>query len=342
MVNYSGKCNFNLRTEKNFPTMIKATSVLRSVSPRVTGRYFQSQSILKQIKDEKTLSTPSELAAESHLPRNKQDLKINPRQAKKKSAFLSDNKEESAGFEMSGLKQNIGQMAIKLFNIDMDSSRAGPVAGSQYFGECKRQGMYYPDEPLSSTAKFYYETLELPQSFSQWFQITILHYWMLAVRMRAMPFKYGKNYQQKLVDRIFRDMELRMAEELGISSNRIIEGYLKDYHTQMLGATLSYDEGLMTDDITLGAALWRNVLNGNPEADMRHVEALVSYVRGNLYVLNQLSDREFGFGKFEFVAPDQVVKPLTQHQKDQLREQAKEEFANKTLPSQKSVLSLDE
>jgi cytochrome b pre-mRNA-processing protein 3 len=321
--------------------MISRT-ILRNANKAIPARQFQSQSILKQVKEDQKVVTPRDLAAESHLPRHDQDLHINPRQPKKRSAFLSDHKEESTGFEMSNIKQSIGQMVVKLFNIDMDNSRAGPVAGSKYFGECKKQGMYYPNEPLSSTAKFYYETLGLPKSFSQWFQVTILHYWMLSVRMRAMPFKYGKNYQQKLVDRIWRDMELRMSEELGINSTRIIEGFLKDYHTQMLGCVMSLDEGLMTDDITLGAALWRNVLNGNPEVDMRHVEALVSYVRGNLYVLNQISDREFGFGKFEFVEPDQVVKPLTEHQKQALRDQAKLEFATKTLPSQRSVLSLDE
>ncbi|WEJ93288.1 Serine carboxypeptidase 3 [Yamadazyma tenuis] len=304
---------------------------------------FQTQSILQQFKDkEPEMDAPSKMASESTLPHIQQDLNIKPKQAKKKSAFLSDSKEEAEGFEMSSIKQSLGQMVIKLFKIDMDSARAGSVAGSKYFGDCKKQGMYYPNEPLSDTAKFYYETLQLPQSFSQWFQITTLHYWMLAVRMRAMPFKYGKNYQQKLVDRIFRDMELRLAEELGITSNRLIENYLKEYHTQMLGCVLSFDEGLMTDDTTLGAAIWRNVLNGNPNVDMRHVEALVSYVRGNLYVLNQITDREFGFGKFEFVPPHQVVKPLTAAQKEALKEMAKKEFANKNLPSQKTVLSLDE
>lgn len=289
------------------------------------------------------MTSPHSLAKESHLPKIEHDLKTKPRQAKTKNPFLSDHKiENDPTYKMSSFAQSIGQTIVRLFNIDMDKSRAGPVAGSYYFGECKRQGMYYPNEPLSDTAKFYYETLGLPQSFSQWFQITALHYWILSVRMRAMPFKYGRNYQQKLVDRIFRDMELRMAGELGISSNRIIEGYLKDYHTQLLGCVLSYDEGLMTDDITLAAALWRNIFNGNPNADMRHIEALLGYVRQQLYVLNKISDREFGFGNFKFVAPDEVVKPLTKAQEEKLREEAKKEFASKTLPSQRSTLSLDE
>lgn len=295
------------------------------------------------LSNQERIESPSKLAQESHLPKVLPEIKDKVRQPKHKQPFLSDNKiENDPSYKMSNWKQNIGQWLVKTFNIDMDRSRAGPVAGSYYFGECKRQGMYYPNEPLSDTAKFFYETLGLPKSFAQHFQITALHYWILAVRMRAMPFKYGRNYQQKLVDRIFRDMELRMANELNIASNKIIERYLKDFHKQLIGLTVSYDEGLMTDDITLAAALWRNVFAGNPDADMRHIEALVGYVRSQLYVLNKMSDREFGFGKFTFVPPDQVVKPLTKHQEAKLREAAKAEFADKTLPSQKSVLSLDE
>lgn len=306
---------------------------------------FKSQIILNQFKDksqESEINAPSKLAEESTLPQIEQDLNIKPRQPRRKAAFLSDNKIESPGFQMSSIKQTIGQMVVKIFNIDMDKSRAGPIAGSTYFGECKKQALYYPNEPLSPSAKFYYETLNLPKTFSQWYQITVLHYWILSVRMRAMPFKYGRNYQQKLVDRIFRDMELRMAEELGISSNSVIEKFLKQYHTQLLGNVLSYDEGLVTDDITLSGAIWRNIFNGNPNVDMRHIEAVVSYVRSNLYVLNKMTDREFGFGEFKFIPPDQVVKPLTKAQEEALIEKVKMKYSTYDLPSQRSTLSLDE
>lgn len=319
--------------------LVASRSSLRTLTAS-SGRCFQQG---PNILNKEEIASPHSLAKESHLPKVEHDLKTDPRQPKVKGPFLSDHRiENDPKYQMSTFAQGVGQWLVKTFGIDMDKSRAGPVAGSFYFGECKRQGMYYPDEPLSETAKFYYETISLPKSFSQWFQITALHYWILSVRMRAMPFKYGRNYQQKLVDRIFRDMEVRMAGELGISSNRIIEGYLKDYHTQLLGCVLSYDEGLMTDDITFAAAIWRNIFNGNPNADMRHIEAMVGYVRSQLYVLNKMSDREFGFGKFTFVPPDQIVKLLTKAQEEKLREAAKKEFEDKTLPSQRSILSLEE
>ncbi|CAN3365313.1 protein Cbp3p, mitochondrial [Diutina catenulata] len=308
---------------------------------RYSARGFTSRRVILNQLQSKTPEAPAELAQDSHLPKIPQDLKINPR-APRKQTPLRPHEIEDPNYHMSGWKQKIGQLIIKTFGIDMDRSRAGPVAGSIYFGECKQQGLFYPDQPMSVSSKFYYETLGLPQSFSQWFQITALHYWMLSVRMRAMPFKYGRNYQQKLVDRIFKDMELRMSDELNINSNRIIEGYLKDYHAQLLGSVLSYDEAFVSDDITMAAALWRNVFNGDPNVDMRHLEALTGYVRGQLYVLDQMSDREFGFGQFRFVPPNEVVKPLTSSQRAEIRERVHNEFAKMDLPSQRSQLSLDE
>ncbi|CAH6718365.1 protein Cbp3p, mitochondrial [[Candida] jaroonii] len=302
---------------------------------------FETRSILSKL-NQKDVESPSSLASESTLPHIEQDLKVSPRQAKAKAAFLSDNKLEKKDYQLSGFSSKIGQMVINVFHLDMDKARSGSVAGSKYFGECKRQGLYYPNEPLSDTAKFFYQTLKLPMSFSQWFQITTLHYWMLSVRMRAMPFKHGRNYQQKLIDRIFKDMELRMNEELGINSNSVIEKFLKDYHTQVIGCVFSYDEGLMTDDITLASALWRNVFNGDPNVDIRHVESLLGYVRSQLYVLNKMTDREFGFGDFEFVSPDQTVRPLTKAQEEEMKKNVRMKYESMKLPSQRSELSLDE
>lgn len=324
--------------------MLRQTLARRAVSARLLSnttvlRFREGHNIL----DKEDVSSPQELAKESHLPQSEFKVDGKIRQPKLKNPMLSDNViENDPSFKMVGWKQSLGQWIVRTFNIDMDRSRAGPVAGSYYFGECKKQALVYPNEPLSDTAKFYYETLGLPRTFAQWFQITALHYWILSVRMRALPGKYGKNYQQKLVDRIFRDMELRMSGELGIASNRIIERYLKDFHQQLIGSIASYDEGLMTDDITFAGAIWRNIFGGKPDADVRHIEALVGYVRSQLYVLNQITDREFGFGKFRFVPPDQVVKPLTSYQIKKMREAAQAEFATMTLPSQRSLFSLEE
>ncbi|ODQ82850.1 hypothetical protein BABINDRAFT_169995 [Babjeviella inositovora NRRL Y-12698] len=264
---------------------------------------------------------------------------------KHKRPLLSDSPYESNETKLSGWKESFGEMFIGLFRLDMDRVRAGPVAASIYYGQAKQQGLQYPNEELSETASFYYSTLGLPRTFAQWFQITALHYWILTVRMRAMPYKYGHNYQQKFVDRFFKDMELRLAEEMNISSGRIIGNYMKDFYHQTRGLVLAYDEGFATNDATLATALWRNLFNGREDVDIVHLEAMVSYVRMQLYVLSKMSDREFGFGKFTFVAPNEIVKPLSQAEEAKLKEFARSQFepvSGKVLPSMRSSLSLDE
>lgn len=322
---------------------IRSVLSVRHLSQGTRLQFLSKNSILAKYKSEQddVVESPTAMATDSHLPLSEHVFKKPPRQPTSKAPFLSEQ-EDDGKLRPSGFAEKIGQWVISTFSMDMDKSRSGPVAGGLYFAECKKQALTYPDEPMSDTAKFYYQTLGLPVSFSQQVQITILHYWILSVRMRALPFKYSKEYQQKLVDRIFKDLEVRMGTELKIKSNRIIEGYLKDYHTQLLGCVLSYDEGLMTDDITLAAALWRNVFNADANVDIRHVEALLVYVRSQLYVLNKMTDRAFGFGKFKFVPPDQVVTPISKHQEELIKQKTKEEFATMTLPAHKSVLSMDE
>ncbi|MDC6274123.1 hypothetical protein PP714_09040 [Lacticaseibacillus paracasei] len=64
-----------------------------------------------------------------------------------------------------------------------------------------------------------------------------------------------------------------------------------------------------------------------------------------LYVLDNISDRAFGFGDFEFVGPNETVDLLTPEDKEQLYKMTKMKYEpgnGKILPSQKSKLSLEE
>lgn len=269
---------------------------------------------------------------------------VAPETVRTKRRELSGSKYESATYELPKWKEALGEFVISTFNLDMDKVRSGPIAGSYYYSICKEQGLQYEDEPLSQTAKFFYEDLKLPKTFSQWYQITILHEWMLFIRMRAMPFKYGKNYQQKLVDRTFADIEKRLYDEMNVHSGRITDQYLKDFNSQLRGAVFAYDEGFFTGDAALASAIWRNLFGGRKDIDMVHLEAMVRYVRAQLYVLSKLSDREFAMGEFNFVAPDESVEILTPEQEKSLREKVVAKYealdANpNTLPSDRSKFS---
>ncbi|QEU62171.1 Cbp3 [Kluyveromyces lactis] len=269
---------------------------------------------------------------------------VAPEDVRSKRRELSSSKYESASYQLPKWKEALGEFVISTLNLDMDKVRAGPIAGSYYYSICKEQGLQYEDEPLSKTAKFFYEDLKLPKTFSQWYQITILHEWMLFVRMRAMPFKYGKNYQQKLVDRTFADIEKRLYDEMNVHSGRITDQYLKDFNSQLRGAVFAYDEGFFSGDAALASAIWRNLFGGKKNIDMVHLEAMVRYVRAQLYVLSKLSDREFAMGEFKFVPPDESVEILTPEQEKSLKEKVVAKYealdANpNALPSEKSKFS---
>lgn len=273
-----------------------------------------------------------------------QSSAANPKNKPKRVLPLAQSKYESKTYKLPKWKESLGEFVISTLHLDMDKVRAGPIAGSYYYDICRKQGLQVEGEELSSSAKYFYDTLKLPRTFSQWFQITALHEWMLFTRMRAMPFKYGRNYQQKLVDRTFSDIELRLFDEMNIHSGRIVDQYLKDFDTQLKGAVLAYDEGFYTDDATLATAIWRNLFAGRKNIDINLLEDVVKYVRSQIYIMSRLSDREFATGKFNFVLPPETVKKLSPEEELQRKKSVIEKYeqlekSGLMLPSERSGLS---
>jgi len=71
----------------------------------------------------------------------------------------------------------------------------------------------------------------------------------------------------------------------GMTSRSIRNKYLKDLFLQWRGILAAYDEGLVTGDAVLGAAVWRNLLKASPtevngkEMDWMKIARVVSYMR---------------------------------------------------------------
>ncbi|KAK9353763.1 ubiquinol-cytochrome C chaperone-domain-containing protein [Lipomyces doorenjongii] len=209
--------------------------------------------------------------------------------------------------ELSGVSLWKAKLVLKfmqLFRMDIEENQAAPVAGRNYMQLCKAQGYHHPEaKEFGASAKFYYEHMGLTPSLSQSFQISALHIWMLLVRMRALPQKYANAYEQALVDGIFLDLEKRMVNEYKIKSNRLINNTLKEFNSQLRGSVLAYDEGLMANDAVLGAAIWRNIFGGKKDVNMAKLAIMVRYVRTHIFVLEKMSDFDFGVGRFVFFPP---------------------------------------
>jgi cytochrome b pre-mRNA-processing protein 3 len=75
---------------------------------------------------------------------------------------------------------------------------------------------------------------------------------------------------------------------------------LKDLWQQWRGVLLSYDEGIIKGDAVLAGAVWRNVFKGDEETDIQDLALVTAYLRGQLKILDQLSDADIGEGRVEF------------------------------------------
>ncbi|ODV83213.1 hypothetical protein CANARDRAFT_25198 [[Candida] arabinofermentans NRRL YB-2248] len=257
---------------------------------------------------------------------------------------------ENPNLKLSKWKKALGESVISILRIDMDNVRGGTIGGSKYYYMSKEQGLQFKNEQLSETASFWYETLGLPRTFSQWFQITTLHIWILFVRMRALPFKESTNYKQRLVDSFFKDIELKLSEEMNVQSGNIRDNYMKDFHAQLRGFIFSFDEALATkspseSDVLFTYSIWRNIFNGDKNVDIVKLESVLRYIRMQLYVLDKISDRAFGFGDFEFVSPNETVEKLSLKEEEEMKIITKNRYEPegvKLLPSLRSRLSMDE
>ncbi|KAK9237557.1 protein required for assembly of ubiquinol cytochrome-c reductase [Lipomyces kononenkoae] len=281
---------------------------------RVVGRPYSSapkvQTDAPVDSDNKTTTTTTTRSAsqKTQLPiaKVKQiiDPSYDPYATARQQAARDANKSLA---ELSGVslwKATVVLKFMQLFRMDIEENQAAPVAGRNYMQLCKAQGYHHPDaKEFGPSAKFYYEYMGLTPSLSQSFQIAALHIWMLLVRMRALPEKYANAYEQALVDGMFLDLEKRMVSEYKINSNRLINNTLKEFNLQLRGSVLAYDEGLMSDDAVLGAAIWRNIFGGRKDVNMAKIAIMVRYVRTHIFVLDKMSDFDFGVGRFVFFPP---------------------------------------
>ena len=132
--------------------------------------------------------------------------------------------------------------------------------------------------------------LGLHATFGNWARITFLHMYILLVRLRCLPPDHFPLYSQHLLDHFFHMAEDRMISHHNISARSIRNKYLKDYFQQWRGLQAGYDEGLLKGDAVLGTAIWRNVFGAREDVDWKDVGNVVSYVRGCIKALEQMSD----------------------------------------------------
>jgi len=171
--------------------------------------------------------------------------------------------------------------------------------------ECALQAAYADGEELSPSAKFWYSTCARPPTFQSWSQVTMLHMWMLAARMRALDKGRVKLWQQHFIDHFFYDAEEKMVKRYGIKSAGKRGGYMKDLYHQYRGMTAAFDEGLVRGDAVLATAIWRNVFDASEDVDVEVLAMVTSHVRRVMSKLGRVDDEVVLSGRIKFGLPEE-------------------------------------
>uniref|UniRef100_A0A8C8A7V7 Ubiquinol-cytochrome c reductase complex assembly factor 1 n=1 Tax=Otus sunia TaxID=257818 RepID=A0A8C8A7V7_9STRI len=111
---------------------------------------------------------------------------------------------------------------------------------------------------------------------------------MCLLRMKQEG-RSGKYMCRYIVHCMWEDVEQR-GKVMGINSV-VLKEDLRTMVENFYAALFGYDEGILSDDHVLAAALWRNLFNKNCE-DPRHLELLVEYVRKQVQHLDALSGED--------------------------------------------------
>ncbi|KAK2861531.1 hypothetical protein Q5P01_001064 [Channa striata] len=134
----------------------------------------------------------------------------------------------------------------------------------------------------------FFERCSLPDTLNSWFLVAQLHVWMCLVRMRQEG-RAGKYMCRYIVHSMWEDVEQR-SKIMGIDATHRKEA-MKMMTETFYAAIFGYDEGVLSDDSVLAAALWRNLFNRQCE-DPRQLELLVEYVRKQMQFIDALDGED--------------------------------------------------
>ncbi|XP_037771824.1 ubiquinol-cytochrome-c reductase complex assembly factor 1 isoform X2 [Chelonia mydas] len=134
----------------------------------------------------------------------------------------------------------------------------------------------------------FFHRCQMPDTLNSWFLVAQLHVWMCLVRMKQEG-RAGKYMCRYIVHSMWEDVEQR-GKVMGIDSVTLKES-MRSMTENFYAAIFGYDEGILSDDHVLAAALWRNFFNKHCE-DPKQLELLVEYVRKQMQYLDAINGED--------------------------------------------------
>ncbi|KAK3388204.1 ubiquinol-cytochrome C chaperone-domain-containing protein [Sordaria brevicollis] len=146
------------------------------------------------------------------------------------------------------------------------------------------------EEIGTGNGSIWHQEFGLLPTFSTWAHVTMLHLYLVVVRLRCLDKDAHATWQAQLVDHFFHQAEEKMDRTHDMSSRVMRQRYLQDLFVQWRGVVLAYDEGLVKGDAVLAAAVWRNLFKGREDIDVRTLATIVSWMRNELKYLDFMED----------------------------------------------------
>ncbi|KAG9473975.1 hypothetical protein GDO78_004329 [Eleutherodactylus coqui] len=185
--------------------------------------------------------------------------------------FTTGLKDEHKGL----LQTTTGKQIWKTMHI---TQRKIKIAALRMYTRCVERIEY--DE--------FFDKCSLPDTLTSWFLVTQLHVWMCMVRMKQEG-RAGKYMCRFIVYSMWEDVEQR-GKVMGIDAVKMKKA-MRDFTEIFYASIFGYDEGIISDDRILSAALWRNLFNMKCD-DPRQLELMVEYVRKQMQYLDSLNGED--------------------------------------------------
>ncbi|KAK5984083.1 Ubiquinol-cytochrome C chaperone, partial [Trichostrongylus colubriformis] len=124
------------------------------------------------------------------------------------------------------------------------------------------------------------EAFGLPDYMSSWYKLTLMHCWMVLLRMHSsLDAQAYLRLQRSMLATLWFDVDARLkivGQEL--KQTLTSKSDLKSMHGLHLQTFMEYDEGFLANDRLLAAALWRCLYVGRT-CDPIHVLRAIAYIR---------------------------------------------------------------
>jgi hypothetical protein len=149
--------------------------------------------------------------------------------------------------------------------------------------------------------KDFYIFYNLEPNYKSWFLMSLLHIWIVFVRLRLDGLE-GSKFQADFFHFWWDDVEKRLIAS-GIENPLVLDKELKSLAQFYLMAVYLYDEGLVDGDAQLAENIWKNIFECNEECTADMLKCMVQYIHREL---ESLEDQNILEGEIEW---GKVIKP---------------------------------